>query len=276
MIKKKTLFHRLQQKRYSRGTYRNPYFQAPKKDPRKILFACGGGFLLLIFVAIYFYSYPVFAIQRVELKGLEPTSRMQMETQIHDYLNESHLFFFHNTNQFLFSEKKFREFISKTFAFDHLDVQIKHQVLSLSVKERTSDVVWKTNGEAFLVDLQGVVTQKIESEVGVHPLPVFVDRGNQEIAIGDHILSPDQIKHILSFQQLLSTQGIQFTETQIDLQAGKWIGVKTAQGYTIMFDPEGNLSAQSERLKTILRDTIKDTSHLQYIDLRFGDHVYYK
>lgn len=275
-MQKRNHFHRLQQKRYSRGTYRNPYFNAPKTKGKKTLIAAAGSLVAILFVAIYFYSYPVFAIRNVEIRGLETSSNQQMETQVHAYLNDSHLFFFHNTNRFLFSEKKFRTFLSKTFAFDHLDVAVKKQTLLLSIKERTSDVVWKTSGELYLADLQGVITQKIEQLNIARPLPIFIDRNNKSISIGDHVLSEDQVKHILAFHQLLTGQGIPFKETQIDLQTGKWMGVLTTQGYTILFDPDGDLNTQSERLKTILHDTIKDTSHLQYIDLRFGDHVYYK
>ncbi len=276
-MQKRNHFHRLQQKHYSRGTYRNPYFQAPKKDPKHILFAAAGLVCVLIFAAIYFCSYPAFTLQRVETRGLDASSNLQFESQIRDYLNESHLFFFHNTNQFLFSEKKFRESLSKRFAFDKLDIHIKNHVVYLDVKERTSDIVWRSNGEGYLADLNGVITEHIETMTPADQnLPVLVDKNNQVVNVGDHVLTDSVLKNILSFQQLLTLQNISFTETQIDLQTGKWMGVLTKEGYRILFDQNGDLQAQSDRLKTILRDTIKDTSHLQYIDLRFGDHVYYK
>lgn len=276
MFKKRSHFHRLQQKRYLKGAYRNPYFQAQKKDSKKIIFSIVGGCILSLFLIIYLYSYPSFALQNVEIRGLEHSSQERMETEIRSYLNESHLIFFHNTNRFLFSKKKFQEHISKTFAFDHFTIHINKNIVLLTIKERTSDIIWKTNGESYVTDLKGVVTQKIESQVTMRPLPIFSDRDNKAIAIGDRVLSENQINHILSFQKLLSAQGISIKETQIDLATGKWTGIVTTQGYTILFDPEGDLNMQADRLKTILRDTLKDTSHLKYIDLRFGDHVYYK
>ncbi|MCX6714866.1 MAG: cell division protein FtsQ/DivIB [Candidatus Uhrbacteria bacterium] len=275
-MQKRNHFHRLQQKRYSRGAYRNPYFQAPKTSIVKYVYAFVGGVIAFFAIMIYFYAYPAFSITNVEIRGLDPLSNAEMETHVHEYLGQSHVLFFHNTNRFLFSEKKFREYISKTFAFDQLDLKLKKQTLQLIIKERTSDVIWKTGSETYLADLQGVITQKIDAQAPVRTLPILTDRDNKPVLIGDHVLSEDQIKHIIAFESILSAQGFGFREAQIDLQAGKWMGIVTLQGYVILFDPDADLQAQFDRLKAILHDTIKDTAQLQYIDLRFGDHVYYK
>ncbi len=275
-MQKRNHFHRLQQKHYSRGAYRNPYFQTPKKNSAKYLYFAGSGLLFLLFLSIYFYGYPDFDIRSVEIRGLETSSNVDMESRVRAYLDQSHALFFHNTNRFLFSEKKLREFLSKTFAFDRLDIRIKKQTLQLMMKEKTSDIIWQTGGEAYLADLQGVITQKIEQQTSARTLPKLIDRNNKPVAIGEHVLSENQIKHILAFEHILTTNGFGFKEAQIDIQAGKWMGIVTLQGYIILFDPDGDLQTEFDRLKTVLRDTIKDTSHLQYIDLRFGDHVYYK
>lgn len=275
-MQKRNHFHRLQQKRYSHGTYRNPYFRAPKTPKNKYLYIGVG--ILFLFAAFFFYlfSYPAFAIRSVEIRGLHTSSNKQMEAEIRQYLDQSHVFIFHNTNRFLFSKKVLQTYLEKSFAFDQIEIRLKRQTLSLTIKERTSDIIWKTNKELYLTDLQGIVTKKIEQIDPASPLPVIVDRNNKPVAIGDQILSENHIKQILAFQQLLSAQGITFSETQIDLQVGKWMGVLTTQGFYILFDPDGDLNAQSERLKALLKETIKDVTNLQYIDLRFEDHVYYK
>ncbi|OGL61776.1 hypothetical protein A3E97_01910 [Candidatus Uhrbacteria bacterium RIFCSPHIGHO2_12_FULL_47_12] len=275
-MQKRNHFHRLQQKRYSRGAYRNPYFQAPKIQTKKYLYGLAAGIAALLGVMIYFYAYPAFSLKQVEIRGLEAASNTQIETQVRAYLNQSHLLFFHKTNKFLFSEKDLQTFLANSFAFDRLEIRVKKQTLSLNVKERTSDVIWKSGGEQYLADLKGVITQKIDSQANLRNLPVLTDRNNKPVKIGDSVLTEEQMKHILAFENILTSNGFGFREAQIDLQTGKWVGIVTLEGYLIMFDPDGDLQAQFNRLKTILDDTIKDTSKLQYIDLRFGDHVYYK
>jgi hypothetical protein len=71
-------------------------------------------------------------------------------------------------------------------------------------------------------------------------------------------------------------QGIEFTETRIDRLAGKWMSVAAREGYDILFDPGGNIVQQAMNLAVVRRDQIKDRQNLRYIDLRFGDHVYFK
>ena len=120
------------------------------------------------------------------------------------------------------------------------------------------------------------MTQR-KDEINPDPsLPVFLDLKNGKASVGMQILAEQEIEHILQFQNLLRTQGIDFTETQIDKEVGKGMALVTKQGYKILFNPEDDLRLTSERLKTILKETIQDPSKLQYIDLRFGDHVYYK
>ncbi len=275
-MKKRNHFHRLQRKQYSRGGFRNPYFQPKKGDYRAPLFLGGAIFVLGCFFLVYLFAYPAFSLQRVEIRGLEPASNAQMEEQVRQYLNERRFLFFHRTNRFLFSEKGLKEHLSQTFAFDELTVRFKKQLLTLTVKERTSDIIWQTNGEGYLADLTGIITKKIEGVSTDQKLPLFVDRNNAAVAIGETILSAAQIENILSFHKLLAEQSIVQKETQFDLKTGKWIGILTQTGYTILFDPDSDLTAQAEALRVILRDTIKDTSNLQYIDLRFKDRVYYK
>lgn len=275
-MQKRNHFHRLQQKRYSRGAYRNPYFQAPKAPTNKYIYMGAGSLVLFAAIFIYFFSYPAFKIRSVEIRGIQTSSNEQMKTEIRAYLNQSHFFVFHNTNRFLFSKKSLQAFLENSFAFDQIDIRLKKQTLSLTIKERTSDIIWKTNKELYLADLQGIVTKKIDQIDPAKPLPIIVDRNNKVMSVGDQVLSEDQIKKILTFHQLLLAQGISFTETQIDLQVGKWMGILTTQGFYILFDPDSDLKTQTERLSAMLKETIKDTSNLQYIDLRFGDHVYYK
>lgn len=275
-MQKRNHFHRLQQKRYSRGAYRNPYFQAPKTPKNKYIFIGAGSLVLFVAILFYVFSYPAFKIRSVEIRGIQTSSNEQMKTEMQAYLNQSRFVVFHNTNRFLFSKKSLQTFLEKNFAFDQIDIHLKKQILSLTIKERTSDIIWKTNKELYLADLQGIVTKKIDQIDPAKPLPIIVDRNNKAMTVGDQVLSSDQLKQILAFHQLLLSQGISFTETQIDLQVGKWMGILTTQGFYILFDPDRDLKAQSERLNVLLQETIKDVSKLQYIDLRFEDHVYYK
>ncbi len=284
-MQKRDHFKRLQRKQYTTGVYRNPYFKDRKKLPVSKIIGGGVIFFIACVSFIFLYSYSGFALKDVSITGLNPNAQSEFQKQSNEYLQSSHLFFFHSTNRFLFSEKKLQETLSKSFSFDSIHIRVSHNTIFVDVKERASQFTWKTGSDTFLVDLSGTLMQKIESSQippqlvqpsKIQPLPVFIDRNNTVVNVGDHVLSSSEITNIFLFVHRLAEQSISTKEIQIDQLAGKWRGVLTNQGYTILFDPSTDVTTQAEKLKTLLQNTLKDTSHLQYIDLRFGDHVYYK
>jgi hypothetical protein len=62
----------------------------------------------------------------------------------------------------------------------------------------------------------------------------------------------------------------------LDRRIGTWMKAVTENGYDILFDPSQDVQNQVTHLETVLREQISDPSVLQYIDVRFDDHVYYK
>lgn len=50
----------------------------------------------------------------------------------------------------------------------------------------------------------------------------------------------------------------------------------TEAGYAVLFDPALPIDSQADNLAVVLRERVPDPSRLQYVDVRFGDYVYYK
>ena len=50
----------------------------------------------------------------------------------------------------------------------------------------------------------------------------------------------------------------------------------TQVGYSILFDLTGNIDEQFRNLMVVLQEQVEDPTRLEYIDLRFGDKVYFK
>lgn len=284
-MQKRDHFRRLQKKQYSTGTYRNPYFKDKKDKPSKKLILVGAVSFFLFILLIFLFSYRGLAIRHVSIIGLQPSAHQEFEKQTNAYFNRSHFLFFHNTNRFLFSDKQLQETLSTLFSFEEMHINVSRDTVVIELKERASQFIWKTNSDTYLVDFAGTLIQKVDLAQAPPaliqpskniPMPIFVDRNNTTVSVGEHILSSSEIQNIFTFVQQISNQGIFVKEVQIDQLAGKWRGVLTRQGYTILFDPSTDVTTQSNKLKTLLSNTLKDTSHLNYIDLRFGDHVYYK
>lgn len=259
--------------------------------------------LILILLSFSFllwivFGSPIFRITQVSLQGTSPSSSGELQTQVDSFLSKRHFLFFHNRNHWLFDKEACRSYLEQFYAFETLTFEfVDLRQLSITVQEKASSFLWETGDRTFVVDLQGTVVREItsteeqwlasatppaeneplpEEQQSFLSLPRFRDLNNAPIAPGLIVASPDEIASIFSFQQALTTLSILFIETHIDRLSGKWIGILTSAGYLILFDAAGDIQAQALRLQSVLKESIPDPSTLEYIDLRFGDHVYFK
>lgn len=302
-------FRILQKKRYDAKRFSNPYFQTkPKRNWRGIVIATGVGLALFCLVSVVFAS-PFFAIQRVEVSGAETISPDEIVQKVWDRLRTRRLVFFNATNRFLYDEQRLRDALGSAYAFETLDIRESCDwkgngcELTVAVHEKTSQLLWMSGDRLYLADLQGVVIRELTPDeladwkapepppqnplpngslpidVPVNPLrrlPLFVDVNASPTNVGSAVLTKDEVANLFAFERQLDNMKILFSQVNIDRLAGKWMAVKTLAGFNILIDASGDISAQILNLQVLLRDTLKDTKNLQYIDLRFGDHVYYK
>lgn len=240
----------------------------------------GGSVLLISFLGVgLLWAHPMFQIRNVRIAGIQYTDRDAFSKTIRTYLEEPVFLFFKRQNRFLFNQETLRTRLHESFAFRDLQIQQQGTHVRIQAVERTSQLLWKTGERWFLVDLEGVVIREIaqdEREHLVSILPLFVDRNDVQIGVGDHVLTSEETEAVFRFHEHLKTQGIEFVQTEFDRLSGKWVGILTSINYRILFDPSADVDIQAGRLDVLLREKIPDPKLLQYIDLRFGDHVYFK
>jgi len=302
-------FRLLQKKRYDAKRFSNPYFQrAEKRDWKAIVIVTGIGLAAVCLVAAIFAS-PFFAIQRVEVTGTETISPDEITGRAWGELGRRRLLFFRATNRFLYDEQRLRDSLGSAYAFEALDIVRSCDLkgggcgLVVAVKEKTSQLLWSSGDRLYLVDLHGTAIRELTPEevaswkspgpppqdplpdgslpvaVPIDPLkklPLFVDLNASAVDVGSTVLTETEVTSLLEFEKRLLAMNVLFSQVDVDRLAGKWMAVKTLAGFNILIDASGDIPAQILNLQVLMRDTIKDTKNLQYIDLRFGDHVYYK
>lgn len=273
-MQKRNLFHRLQRKRYSKGAYKNPYFHAPKKPSKYYFFITILALVGACSLVLYFLLSPTFSLNQIEISGM--SGEDTLKDSIHSYLEKRHWLFVQNANMFLFSKENLASHLAKTYSFEELIIQKNNRSLLIQVKERTADFIWKTGVQTFLIDKNGHIIIQLGEEGSPQNLPLILDRTNTPVSVGDSVLTASTLSQLKTFMRFLKDQGIETKEVQIDQETGMWIGIVTTVGYKILFDPDGDLHFQSESLKALFKETIKDQTKLEYIDLRFPDRAYYK
>lgn len=279
-MRRRDFFKKTQQKRYESHSFRNPYFREKKNLTHlRWLGGISAFFVISLGLGLFFYVHPKFNISEVRINGIQHLDKGQISQTIRDELNKRVYLFFKRQNRFLFDKDQLFSELNSQFTFRDLQINQNGTEIFIQAVERTSQFIWKTNNQFFVVDLEGVIIREINSEEQEYLLsifPVFVDRNNVTISIGDQVLKREETEAIIKFHEYLQSQQIGIIQTEFDRLLGKWVGVLTSNSYHILFDPVGDITTQADRLRVILRDKISDPNSLEYIDLRFGDHVYFK
>lgn len=290
---KNNFFRKTQKRRYASKKFKNPYFQRGTKRSKKPLIIAIASIIVIIAIAVLLFLNYSKTLLNVEVSGMETISEFELSQIVTDHLNETRLLVFKNSNSLIFDKEGLIDKLNDRYLFESLEVKIQDTSVLLSVKEKTSQLIWFTDTVPYLVDLEGSVirgltilessalnSQEVHEEgAEVHPitlLPIFRDLNDGKVKIGSVVLSPDEIENIFRFHKHLEVQNIYFIDTRIDRLSGKWMSVTTVVGYSVLFDPEDDVDAQAVRLQSVLKESVGNTEELEYIDLRFGDHVYFK
>lgn len=283
-MRRRDFFKRSQQRHYASHSHENPYFRKQGRERRARLFLLfiAPCFLIFIFLSLLF-AHPLFNITSVLIKGTQQIDRNALASTVKQFIGKRKLLFFHEQNRFLFDADEFIDTLYKQFTFRDVQIKRKGSHIDLYVVERTSQLIWSTQSSIYVVDLDGIVIRTLTDEEAVQlkniGMPLFVDRNDVKIQIGQHVLTKLEIEETFRFHEHLRAQHIEFTQTEFDRLAGKWVGVLTKDGYRILFDTSTDIDVQAQRLDLVLKEKVKDVAkleYLEYIDLRFGDHVYFK
>jgi len=290
-MKRRDLFRRLQRKQYKSRNFRNPHSRRNKN--RRPLFILLGVLLSLGLILFGLWNYlesDQYIIHSIVVTGTETIPTQDLEQLTNDFLDQHRMIFFSNRKRYFFDSETLREKLTSVYVFESLQIEESGGTLYLKIKEKLSQLIWKSNKKYYLIDLQGVIIREFTKEElniltstdvetsndTLHRLPRFIDLNDSEIQPGKSVLTPEEIDGIFRFYFHLKAQKITVINTKIDRLAGRWMSVSTGSGLNILFDPTQDIKLQAANLETTLRDKIEDPTQLEYIDLRFGDHIYFK
>ncbi len=174
----------------------------------------------------------------------------------------------------LFSTNKIKHEILKSYP--HIgSIEIKKEfpdTLNLIVTEREKEFLWCLDREGdscYDIDSDGVVFRKRSS--GLDQFKV-VNQLKEEVHLGEEAVSKEVLLFIMEAKRRL--ENIFIVEKMI-IPTPKSLFVQL-ENFEIRFNLEDDLSQQLERLEILLEKEIREMDNLEYIELRYGNSVYYK
>lgn len=266
--------------RFGKRPRGNPFRFQRLRTPTRVS-SIAVGFLGVSSAVLLYWLFmtSAFAIEKIGIQGtpalphdaIARAVRMQLEGRRWGIVSQY--------NIFAFDKKALGSVLTEEFLLDN--VQIKKDrphTVQITISGRPLEAVWSSRGQYFALDAQGVVLGPIEAAAARTRTLIFYDQSGGVPTIKDRVMTAEAMAFI---HQLLQNENIQALRPQfitVEKQNAANFSLKVGEGWRIHFDAAAPLSDQIQNLELTLRNTIAPDSRskIDYIDLRFGERVYYK
>ncbi len=237
---------------------------------------------ILIFILFggifYFASFSrFFQVEGSEISGNEKVSSESLENILKKEVGKK-ILFFPSKSIFFTNPDKIKERILQEFP-QIAEVNLKRNFpnkISIQIEERKPIAIFCQRQDAencFLIDEKGLIIDSVIEDTFKFPKII----GNIESSnLGTKVIERNYLETILEIKRKLSQD--QQIEIREFVPSEKKLTVFTSEGWQIFFDPLGDISDQILNLTILLKERIppENRGSFDYIDLRFGNKVYFK
>ena len=278
----------------------SPHIEESKKKKRKVLktkiiivLCC----LLIILVGLVFLSrWHKINITNIQISGNKVIETEAIDSVVKENLTGHYFWFFPKTNFLLYPKKQIKDELTNKFKrFSSVSVDINNiKTLDISVSEREGKYLWcggslptqmdDTSTKCYFTDQDGYIFDEAPYFSG-NVYFKFYGEDNLDLQnpAGAYFLK-DKFTQITKFKDTLKELGFNPTVFWLNNDGDANISLSSdpETGPKIIFKLDSNYEKIAENLQAAittepLQSKIKnELPSLLYIDLRFGNNIYYK
>lgn len=270
----------------------SPKFQEYKKQKRQVL---RKKILIWFFIGIIFITGLVFVsrikkinidMSQITISGNKIVETNDIQKIVETELSGRYFFLFQKSNSFIYPEKKIKnELLTKFKRLSTVSIYTTDtRVIHIDVTERGGEYLWcgieypnLENQKCFFLDNQGYIFDEAPSfSDGVY---FKFYGGESTIGLGNYFLK-DVFPDIVSFKDMVEKMDLKIISFYQSPDGD--MNMYLTSGAKIFFKKDSDFEKLAENLQALLAtepfhtDFIKKYNTLLYIDLRFGNKVYYK
>ena len=243
------------------------------------------GILLLLSGAVDLAYLPALQISAVQVEGAQTVSSSTVEAFVRERLEGSYAYILPKTDIFLYPKRSIaRALVAAYPQFASVDVHaVDFRTIAVAVVEREPRALWCAD-RCYLMDENGVVY----GEAPVFSAPVYTTY--QGTTTGERLpkqfLAPGEFLPLSALVDAIAQKipGERLQEVEVDAQFDVQMHFEGAapaggQGLTVRFALHDEGGDVLERFTLALSSAPfkdKPLSGFEYLDLRFGDKLYYK
>jgi len=250
-------------------------------------------FILFAAGIVSFFYIPQFRIREITLKGFTSLNQEDLNAEILQVLDKKYFYILPYDNIFLLPKEEISARLQSRFS------RVKNVALSrdfpqgitVEIRERKLQGLWCPALEdgslapandpqespqlCFYIDEDGIIFEKAPIFSGAIFLKFLDERGNA-LRLGEPILPIDEFRKLIQFHQLLN-QNLNISITEVILKKDGIYELYTNDHWYIILNEQNDAKITAENLSLALGFQIKKrASSLKYIDLRFGNKIFYK
>jgi cell division septal protein FtsQ len=233
-------------------------------------------FIILILLLVQsVFQVKIFRLNEVELINNEDLDLASIQELIDQHLEQRRYLLFKNSNYFLFDEEVLTNDLIEQYNLDQAKVSKKFpHTIKIDVQEKISQFIWQKDDTLYLLSSKGALNRQI-SEIDQKYLILQDFRDIRPT--GQQILSANELEIINNIylnwqkvfvgepilQKIILTDDLSTIEAQVRI------------GYRVKIDADKDIVEQLNNLKKVLAGNVIGID-IDYIDLRFGDRVFFK
>lgn len=163
----------------------------------------------------------------------------------------------------------------------------------VTVRERQAELVWVAQGKTFYADANGLLFSNVSAassaedasdavirhQALVEGLPVVVDESSESASLGTVALTAPTVGFIRAVADAVSNGRMKLptavTGYRFDRKSFR-LTVQTIAGYDIFFASHQPIDEQLAKLNVAMQQGIGRRKDLDYLDVRFGQKVFYQ
>ena len=252
---------------------RNYYTKQVRKQKNRLKKIIWIIFILLLIQS--FFQTKLLRLNDVVLINNEDLILDNIQPLIDEQLSNHRYLIFKNSNYFLFDKEKLSQLLMENYNLEYVEIVKKFpQTIEIIVQEKISQFIWQKDDTLYLLSAKGALNRQInvrdEKYLILEDFRAIQPTGEQilnqnELDIINNIYSNWQETFISEpkLDKIILTDDLSSIEAQVKL------------GYKVKIDPDKDIKEQLNNLKTVLAGDIIGLD-IDYIDLRFGDRVFFK
>lgn len=264
--------------------YANPYFKKRRKSLIKIpAYSWRAKIVaLLILIAIvglawFIFFTSIFNIKEITVKGAVKIPVEEIENFALEQTKEN---WGRGGNIFLFSKSDLIKKINEKYNLDSLQIKkFLPNKLTISFSEKQQSIIWLEANKYYYADIIGNIINEVDPlNISQKDIPLISNSGDSKMIDKKIEISQNKIKFIVDLFSEFKDKKHNFEiERFVVDNEENTVGLKVISGPIIYFNIKDDLAKQISKLNVLISQKLKeDFIKKAYIDLKYGDKVYYR